>query len=183
MTPRELLEYRALRCTILERGTVRIWLFVAGLTGWAALVIATTALASLPVATLLPLLVLGGVFEAVFALHTGIERIGRYLQVFYEEVPSERNWEHTAMAFGRAFPGGGTDPLFSPFFWIAAVFNFIPAILAGPLAVEWVVTGAAHVLFIARVAAARHHSARQRAIDLERFQQLKRDHQGERGGR
>jgi hypothetical protein len=175
MTPRELLEYRTLRGAIQQRGTMRIWLFAAGLTFWAILVIATSALASLPIATLLPLLVLAGVFEAVFALHTAVERIGRYLQVFYEEVPSERNWEHTAMAFGRAFPGGGTDPLFGPFFWIAALFNFVPAILAGPVAVEWVVTGAAHVLFIARVAAARHHAAGQRALDLERFQQLKKD--------
>jgi hypothetical protein len=174
MTPRELLEYQTLRGTIQQRGTMRIWLFAAGLTFWAILVIATSALASLPVATLLPLLVLAGVFEAVFAVHTAVERIGRYLQVFYEEVPSERNWEHTAMAFGRAFPGG-VDPLFGPFFWIAALFNFVPAILAGPVAVEWVVTGAAHVLFMARVAAARHHAATQRALDLERFQQLKKN--------
>ena len=65
---------------------------------------ATAALASLPIAALLPLLVLAGVFEAVFALHTGVERIGRYIQVFFE-APGERAWEHTAMAFGRAFPG------------------------------------------------------------------------------
>jgi hypothetical protein len=182
MTPRELVEYRALRSTIRERGTVRIWLFVGGLTAWAALSAATAALVALPIATLLPLLVLGGVFEAIFALHTGVERIGRYLQVFYEDVPSERNWEHTAMAYGRAFPGGA-DPLFGPLFWIAALFNFVPAIIAGPVAIEWAVTGMAHVLFIARVAAARHHSARQRAVDLGRFQQLKKEHDGEHGGR
>src|SRR5262245_28415723 len=103
MTPRELEEYRALRATIRERGTARVYLVVGGLGAWAALVIATASLASLPVATLLPLLFLAGVFEAIFALHTGVERIGRYLQVFYEE-PPERGWEHVAMAFGRAFP-------------------------------------------------------------------------------
>src|SRR5712692_11822960 len=87
MTPRDQEEYRALRATIRERGTTRIWIFVVGLVGWAGLVIATAALAALPVATLLPLLVLAVVFEAVVALHTGVERIGRYIQVFFEDDP------------------------------------------------------------------------------------------------
>src|SRR6476646_471700 len=109
MTPREQEEYRALRATIRERGTARVWIFVAGLIGWAALVIATASLAALPIATLLPLLVLGAVFESMFSLHTGVERIGRYLQVFFEDralgaeavgtARSEGGWEHTAMAF------------------------------------------------------------------------------------
>ena len=85
MTPRELEEYTALRETIRERGTARVWIFVAGLVAWAALVIATAALAALPVATLLPLLILAGTFEAVFSLHAGVERVGRYIQVFFEE--------------------------------------------------------------------------------------------------
>ena len=38
-----------------------------------------------PLATLVPLLVLAAAFECVFALHVGIERVGRYLQVFYED--------------------------------------------------------------------------------------------------
>src|SRR5437867_12947540 len=54
MTPRELEEYRALRATIRERGTARIWIFVVGLLGWAGLVTATAALAALLVAPLLP---------------------------------------------------------------------------------------------------------------------------------
>jgi hypothetical protein len=74
MTPRELEEYRALRATIRERGATRIWIFLAGLAAWSALVVATAALAALPVATLLPLLILAGTFEAVFSLHTGVER-------------------------------------------------------------------------------------------------------------
>ena len=112
MTPRELEEYSALRATIRERGTARVWVFLAGLAIWAALTVATAALASLPVATLLPLLTLAATFEIVFALHTGVERIGRYIQVFFE-APGERSWEHTAMAYGRMFPGGGSDPLFT----------------------------------------------------------------------
>ena len=85
MTPREIEEYRALRATIRERSTARLWIVLAGLTAWAALTLATAALAELPIATLLPLLVLALTFEIVFALHTGVERVGRYIQVFFED--------------------------------------------------------------------------------------------------
>jgi hypothetical protein len=172
MTPRELEEYSALRATIRERGTARVWIFLAGFTVWAALTITTAALASLPVATLLPLLVLSAAFEIVFALHTGVERIGRYIQVFFE-APGERGWEHTAMAFGRAFPGGGSDPLFAPYFALATVLNLVPAALARPVAIEWLVVGLPHILFVAHLWRGRRRSAVQRAVDLERFEKLK----------
>jgi hypothetical protein len=175
MTPRELEEYKALRATILQRGTARHWLFVAGLGIWSALTIAVAALASVPVATLLPLLFLAATFEAVFALHTGVERVGRYLQVFYETGPDEAAWEHVAMAYGRSFGAGGSglDALFSPVFLVASLFNFIPAVMTGPAAIDWAVVGAVHALFIVRVWVARGQSGRQRAADLERFEQIK----------
>jgi hypothetical protein len=173
MTPREVEEYRALRATILERGTARHWIFVAGLAVWSALTVAVAALASIPVATFLPLLFLAGTFEAIFALHTGVERVGRYLQVFYETAPDEAAWEHVAMAYGRTFGGGGIDALFSPIFWLATIVNFIPAVLAGPVAIDWAVVVAVHVLFALRIWVARRQSGRQRAIDLARFEQLK----------
>jgi hypothetical protein len=118
MNGRELEEYRALRATIRERGTARVWLFVIGLAAWSASSIAATVLTPCPIGSLLPLLLLAAVFEVVFALHFGVERIGRYLQVFYED-PPERRWEQTVMAFGRTFPGGGSDPLFCLLFVIA----------------------------------------------------------------
>jgi hypothetical protein len=173
MTPRELEEYRALRATILDRGTARHWILVAGVGGWAALAIAVAALAAAPVATLLPLLFLAATFEAIVALHTGVERVGRYLQVFHETAPGDAAWEHVAMAYGRTFGGGGIDALFSPIFWAATLFNFIPVMLSGPVAVDWAVVGAVHVLFAVRVGAARRQSGRQRAVDLQRFEQLK----------
>jgi hypothetical protein len=172
MTPRELEEYSALRATIRQRGTARVWAFLAGLGLWGGLTVATAALASLPIATLLPLLMLGSAFEVVFSLHTGVERVGRYLQVFFE-APGERNWEHTAMAFGRAFPGGGPDPLFAPYFWMAAVLNIVPAALARPVPIEWAVVGLAHLAFIVHVWRCRRRAAVQRAVDLERFEKLK----------
>src|SRR3954468_22121184 len=126
MTDRAQDEYRAMRATIRERGTARVCVFVAGMSAWTAASIATAALASTPVATLLPLLLLASVFEAVYALHVGVERIGRYLQVFYEldqggassdpsRPPSELlpGWEHTAMAFGRPRGAAVADALFS----------------------------------------------------------------------
>ena len=84
MTPRALEEFKALRDTVRSRGTARVWVFLAGLVGWGALTIATASLAALPVATFLPLLILAITFEAVFSLHVGVERIGRYIQVFLE---------------------------------------------------------------------------------------------------
>jgi hypothetical protein len=171
MTPRDLEEYKALRETIRERGTTRVWMVLAGLTAWAGLTIATAALATLPIATLVPLLILATAFEAVFSLHTGVERIGRYVQVFFEEEDS-RGWEHAAMAYGGMFGGGG-DPIFASSFQIATVLNFIPAVVANPVPIEWAVVGSVHLLFIVRVALARRKARRQRTIDLDRFRQLK----------
>jgi hypothetical protein len=182
MTSREQDEYQALRATIRERGTARICVFVGGIAAWAAATIATAALASTPVATLLPLLLLVSVFEAIFAIHVGIERIGRYIQVFYEtDRPGESDgpggsvgWEHAAMAFGRPAGAAATDALFTVPFLIAALFNAAPALTLEPARVELVFVAGAHTLFILRLVVARRAASRQRAVDLERFQQLKR---------
>jgi hypothetical protein len=169
MTARDVEEYRELRATIRERGSIRLWLFVVGLAAWAALVVATAALAALPIATLLPLLFLTAVFEAVFALHTAVERIGRYIQVFHDD---RDGWERTAMEYGRAFRGTG-DPLFTLVFAGAAVLNFVPALIAEPVLIEVLVIGFAHALFVVRLAIARREAGRQRRLDLERFERLK----------
>jgi hypothetical protein len=175
MTLRELEEYRALRDTIRERGTARHWIVVFGFGVWAALTLGAVALVSPPVATLLPLLVLVVVFEVIFAIHTGVERVGRYVQVYFEAAEETARWEQVAMAYGRAYGGGGIDALFTPVFWTAALLNFIPAMLSGPAAIDWVVVGAVHALFIVRVGSARRQAGRQRAVDLERFSRLKAD--------
>ena len=172
MTGREQDEYRALRATIRERGTARVCIFAGGMAAWAAATIATTALASTPIATLLPLLVLASVFEAIFALHVGVERIGRYVQVFHEEDASG-GWEHAAMAFGRPAGAPTTDPLFGVPLLVAALFNIAPAMLLNPLRAELIFVGGAHALFVLRLVVARHAASKQRAIDLERFRQLK----------
>ena len=171
MNARELEEYRALRETIQRRGSARVWIFLAGLSVWAALTVSTAALAELPVATLLPLLILAATFEAILSLHIGVERIGRYIQVFFEE--ADPGWEHRIMEYGRLAPRTGSDPLFSIHFLIATLFNVVPAVLASPLPIEYAVVGAAHVLFLIRIIVARRHAAGQRARDLDVFRRLR----------
>jgi hypothetical protein len=175
MTAREQDEYSALRATIRERGTARVCIFGGGIVAWAAVAIATAALASTPVASLLPLLVLTAVFEAVFALHVGVERVGRYIQVFHEGSDGSLGWEYAAMAFSRPKGAASTDPLFGVIFLLAALFNVMPALMLDPQRSELVFVGGAHALFALRLLVARHAAGTQRAIDLERFQELKRD--------
>ncbi len=170
MTPREVEEYRALRETIRARGTTRVWLFLAGLAAWGAFTIATAALATLPVATFLPLLILAATYECVFALHIGVERIGRYVQVFLED---GAGWEHTAMAFGPPFRASRTDPLFTGYFLVGVVLNFVPVLLAGPTPIELTVVGTVHVLAMTRILVGRYAAGRQRKVDLQRFRDLK----------
>lgn len=173
MTPREIEEYTELRSTIRERSTTRIWVFVAGTACWAALNVATAVLLSTPLDTLLPLLMLTATFEAVFAIHVGVERIGRYLQVFHEAPEERASWETVAMSFGAPAAGTATDPLFVVTFGVAAVLNFLPILLVAPQPVELFAIGALHALFIARLIRARAAAGRQRAGDLARFQQMK----------
>ena len=174
MTSRELDEYRALRETIRERGTARHWVVIVGLVAWAALTLAGSVI-SRPALTLMPLLVLVASFEVIFTLHTGVERVGRYLQVFHADTGDTAAWEHVTMAYGRKFGGGGIDALFSPIFAVAALLNFVPVALSGAVAIDSTVVATVHLLFIVRIWAATRQAAGQRAIDLERFTRLKQE--------
>lgn len=166
-------EYAALRHTINLRGTTRVAVFIFALGLWAMLMVFLLLYSDLPIAGLVPLAVLAAGFEAVHALHVGVERIGRYIQVFYEGPSDGPRWETTAMAAGPALPGGGVDPLFALTFGCCSVLNLMPAVLPEPDRLEFSVIAAFHVAFIARVLTARLAAARQRAIELERFTALK----------
>lgn len=159
----------ALRATIRERGTARMVLIPIIFIGWAGTAIATAAVITVAVSTLVPLLILAAGFEAIFALHVNVERIGRYLQVFHED---RAGWEHVAMAYGQKFAGGGPDALFSRLFVLAVSANFLPAVLGGEIP-EIVVVGVLHLLLINRIRLARTYAAKQRAEDLQRFQSLR----------
>src|SRR5688572_20024462 len=95
-------EFTALRSAISARGTTRIVIAAVTIGVWAALTAVLVLVSDLPLAVLIPFAVLVGGFEAVHALHVGVERIGRYLQVYYEEGPDAPQWETAAMAVGPA---------------------------------------------------------------------------------
>jgi hypothetical protein len=170
------LEFAALRQTIATRGTMRVALVPITFLGWATLAAVLLLFSDLPVAAIFSLAVLTAGFEAIHALHVGVERIGRYLQVYYEAGNSGPQWETAAMAVGPALPGGGVDPLFSVVFSSAAVLNLIPALLPQSTPFELGVIGALHALFIVRVLRARIAAARQRAVELESFRALRSRH-------
>src|SRR3954467_11460537 len=162
-------EFAALRATIRERGTVRMVLLPIAFGLWGGAAIATTAAIQLPIAALLPLLVLAAGFEAIYALHINVERIGRYLQVFHEP---EGGWEHVAMVFGQRFPGRGPDALFSNLFLMATALNYLPVALGGTLP-ELVVGALLHLVLAFHIGTARSRASKQRTQDLERFQTIK----------
>jgi hypothetical protein len=166
-------EFTVLRQTIATRGTVRMALLPLTMVGWSAGAGALLYLGDIPIATIFPLALLAGGFEAIHALHAGVERIGRYIQAYYETSPDGPQWETTAMAIGPALPGGGIDPLFSVLFVGAAVVNLIPALLPEPTFLELSVIGALHAAFVIRVVRARGAAARQRAVELDNYRALR----------
>ena len=166
-------EFAVLRSTIATRGTVRMALVPVIFVAWAALAAALALWSDTPVAVVFPLAILVAGFEAIHALHVGVERIGRYIQVNYESQPDGPQWENTAMRVGPALPGGGIDPLFTFVFLSTTFANLIPAAIAGPTRLEYAVVAALHLAFMIRLIRARGAAARQRAVDLETFKALK----------
>lgn len=174
-------EYRALRATVRERGTTRLIVTLMTFVAWGTLAIVVYAVSAIPVLAVVPLVVLAGGFEVVFAAHVGVERVGRYLQVHYEALPGELpRWEQAVMKLGReGLPSGGIDPVFSAMFVIAAILNLAPIalmtysaapLLVGDISVEFAFYAFLHLLFVGRILLARRFIRSQRARELERFQ-------------
>jgi len=171
-------EYLVLRRTIAQRGALRPVLVVIGIGVWALVLTAVVAWLPYPIAAAIPLLVLAATFEAIRPLHFGAERIGRYLQVFYEEagepgrpLRDTPSWERVAMAFGKV-PGVGGHPLFVPIFFLATLANYLAVIIPGPLPIEIAALAVPHVAFIAWLMAADRAMRRQREIELTRLREL-----------
>jgi hypothetical protein len=165
-------EFRVLRETIAARGTVRVALLPVTIAAWALVSGAFLVFTELPFAGVFSLAVLVAGFEAIHALHVGVERIGRYLQVYYETGPDKPRWESTAMRLGPGLPGGGVDPLFTLVFGLATLVNLVPAFVPSPPASDLLALIALHLVFVIRVVRARGAAARQRAVDLETFRAL-----------
>ena len=173
MSDSSLPEYQALRETIRERGTARLCAVLVGLIAWSALAIALLVAKLEGAVTLIPFVVLTATYEINFFVHTGVERIGRYLQVFYEERAGTIGWETTAMSYGATFPSRGLDPLFSIIFAVAASLNFVSALVAAERSPGWMALSfVAHLVFAYRIVAARRLAGAQRALDLDRFRKL-----------
>jgi len=176
MSELEHLEYEALRATIRQRGTIRVAIAWATVGLWAVLAGLLVAWAAWPAAYLFSLLVLVAGFEAVFALHVGVERVGRYLQVFYERpgAPSagRPGWESAIALYGERHPGGGPDPLFTPLFAVAVAANLFPVAVTGSR-FELAAVTLAHAAALVRFFAARRRASEVRAVDLPRFTAMK----------
>lgn len=172
-------EYLVLRRTIAHRGALRPVLVLCGIAIWAVLLIAVLVLLPFPVAAAIPLLVLVVTFEVIRPLHFGAERIGRYLQVFYEEIgdPDRAlgdtpSWERIAMSFGTV-PGVGGHPLFVPHFVMATAINYLAVLLPRPIVVEIIVMVIPHLAFVTWLAASHRAMRNQRAIELARLRALR----------
>jgi len=166
------IEFSVLRQTIALRGTARMALVPLTCLGWAVLTLFVLLYGGPPVASIVSLAVLVGGFEAVHALHVGAERIGRYLQVYYETLPDGPRWETAVMTVGPALPGGGIDPLFSVVFVGTTIVNMVPAMVASVTPVELGVIALLHVGFVFRIVRARRAATRQRAVELESFKAM-----------
>jgi hypothetical protein len=165
-------EYAVLRQTIANRGIARMLVAPASCLGWAAITVFHQGPGNSLVAPLLSLAVLAAGFESVHALHVGTERIGRYLQVYYEESLNGPRWESTAMLVGPALPGGGIDPLFSGVFLGSALLNLLAARPSPAEPAAFAAVVAAHLAFAFRIVRARLAATRQRAVELESFKAL-----------
>lgn len=174
-------EYRVLRETIASRGSLRPLFTLIGVGLWAVILTAVLAWIPYPVAAVLPLLVLLATFEVIRPLHFGAERIGRYLQVFYEEegqperpLPLTPSWERVAMRLSTV-PGTGGHPLFVPVFFLATIVNTLPVLLAQPLAtpIELAALGVPHAAFMIWLLNADRAMRSQRQSELTQFRALR----------
>lgn len=174
MSPRQS-EFTVLRQTIATRGTARMVLLPVTVIGWTLAVALLNPGGSTqkPLLGLVSLSVLVAGFEGIHALNVGVERIGRYLQVYYEGESGGPTWETTAMAVGPGLPGGGIDPLFTVL--IAALVGLNLALSFPALAgtADYVIVLPVHAIFWIRIIRARGAAARQRAVDLETFRAIR----------
>jgi hypothetical protein len=177
-------EFRQLRATIRERGATRVVVSLITFVSWAALALAFRHAHESMVYGLLPLVVLVAGFELVFALHVGVERIGRYLTAFYEASPGMPKWETAIAAFGRSAGGGRAQPhvLLAIEFTVATGLNLLflfLAFLAAQPDTSALTQGSAiavlHAVFIARIVQAVRQAGRQRDADGAAFGAIAKD--------
>ena len=172
-------EYRALRATIRERGSLRFLVTSITFSAWAAILTTLCVVTVVPTFILVPLVVLAAGFELNLAIHVGVERVGRYLQLKYERNPeSAAGWEHAVMKL--QVPLGGVDALFLVLFLSALALTFVVALwLAtavteageiGAIRAETLVVAVLHAIVAARWLQAAKYARSQRARELPAFE-------------
>lgn len=168
-------EFIELRRTIAVRGTVRLVLGPATLALWAVAAM-QARYGDQRVQILLPLLTLAGGFEAIRALHIGVERVGRYLQVFHETPagPDSAAWETVALEPAAAARGLNLDPLFGTLFLLACAANAYLSwdTIAPSITGLWVL---AHGGLAVRITRSVRSCRRQRALDLAHYRKARHD--------
>jgi hypothetical protein len=172
-------EYRALRATIRERGSLRFLVTAITFSAWAAVLTTLCAVTVVPTFILVPLVVLAAGFELNLAIHVGVERVGRYLQLKYERDPQNAaGWEHAVMKL--QVPRGGVDALFLVVFLSALTLNFVVALwlaaaVTGPdeigaMRAETLVVAVLHAIVAARWLHAAKYAKSQRSRELAAFE-------------
>jgi len=181
-------EYRVLRETIATRGGLRPILAVVGFGVWSLVLTLVLVWLPYPMAMVIPLILLVATFEVIRPLHFGAERIGRFLQVFYEEdgqpgrpLSETPSWERIAMRLS-AVPGTGGHPLFIPVFFLATIANTLPILLAQPPAtpVELAALGVSHLAFMLWLLKTDRAMRSQRQSELTQFRALRSPDPGSR---
>ena len=122
----------------------------------------------------MPFVVLAATFEINFFIHTGVERIGRYIQVFYEERAGAIGWETTAMNYGARVPREWTRSVVLAIFFAATMLNFFSSLNTDQrIAAGSRLSFLAHLAFAYRIVA-REEDCRYatRRLDLDRFRSL-----------
>ena len=174
-------EFQALRVAIARRADLRARLFLGGVAAWAGALIAVLSVLPYPLLSMIPLAVLVATLETIRPLHFGAERIGRYLQVFYEErgdaarpLAETPSWERAATVFGSLTPGAAGHPLYLPVFLVAAVVNYLAVIIPGPVPAELGLLAVPHVAFVLWLLITDRAVRAQRARELARYREMVR---------
>jgi hypothetical protein len=171
-------EFRQLRTTIRERSTARVVVSFITFVSWGALALVVRHSDESMAYGLVPLVVLVTGFELVFSLHVGVERIGRYLTVFYEASPGMPKWETAIAAFGRTVVRGQTQPhvLLASEFIVTTGINLVLAVeFDRSVLAQDIAMAVFHVAFIGRVVRAVRQSSRQRETDAAALRAIAQD--------
>lgn len=173
-------EFRALRATVRERGSVRVVVSLITFVSWAGLAVLLAHAGAGELLWLVPLLVLAVGFELIAGLHVGVERIGRYVRVFYETAGTMPKWESAIALFGQT-PSAGQPtvrPLLTREFGMATLLNALlavrPSLLLGqrPTSPETAFLLLAHLAYAGRLVQVGRRAARQRDLDEAAFRTI-----------